>query len=196
MASEFSRDWTGPLQATFNDVLRSLCGQPLRFLEVGVYEGRGACWLLDRVLTHQESRYVGIDCWPTTMRYYQGNSELVKARAYHNLAGFNLQCGYQKATIVEQASSAGLIQVLADFGPASFDVVYIDGDHTKLQCMIDTALAWPLLRVGGHLIWDDFLMQPPPEYDVRSAACLFLVLMAGELEVLKTGHQVIVRRTA
>jgi predicted O-methyltransferase YrrM len=39
----------------------------------------------------------------------------------------------------------------------SFDLIYIDGHHT-IQCVLrDYVLTWPLLKIGGVMIFDDYL---------------------------------------
>jgi predicted O-methyltransferase YrrM len=38
---------------------------------------------------------------------------------------------------------------------AMFDLIYIDGDHSAHQVMVDSILAWRRLRPGGIMIWDD-----------------------------------------
>src|SRR5947209_6894232 len=37
-----------------------------------------------------------------------------------------------------------------------FDVIYIDGSHRHDDILVDSLLAWPLLRVGGLMMFDDY----------------------------------------
>ncbi len=39
----------------------------------------------------------------------------------------------------------------------SFDIIYIDGSHHHDDILVDSLLAWPLLKVGGLMMWDDYL---------------------------------------
>jgi predicted O-methyltransferase YrrM len=78
----------------------------------------------------------------------------------------------------------------------SFDLVYIDGDHSRLQVMIDTCLAWRLLRSRGIMIWDDYTEYRPDLIDRPAPAIdAFLYMMKNEVRVLRdTGQQLIVQK--
>ena len=41
-------------------------------------------------------------------------------------------------------------------GDGLFDLVYIDGSHSAKDVLLDSLLAWRLLRPGGAMIWDDY----------------------------------------
>ena len=57
MAQEiYTYDWFSQHVPYWNRLLEPLKGQPdLRFLEIGSFEGRSACWLLRNILTHETS---------------------------------------------------------------------------------------------------------------------------------------------
>ncbi len=38
----------------------------------------------------------------------------------------------------------------------AYDVIYIDGSHLHDDILIDSLLAWPLLKPGGLMMWDDY----------------------------------------
>ena len=37
-----------------------------------------------------------------------------------------------------------------------FDLIYIDGSHSAKDVLLDSLLAWRLLRPGGAMVWDDY----------------------------------------
>jgi len=37
-----------------------------------------------------------------------------------------------------------------------FDIIYIDGSHVHNDILVDSLLAWPLLKAGGLMMWDDY----------------------------------------
>lgn len=80
----------------------------------------------------------------------------------------------------------------------SFDLIYIDGNHSRDQVMIDSLLSWPMLNAGGLLIWDDY--DWPRAKDITSnpkqAIDTFIGFYKGELKVVHHGYQVMVERTA
>ena len=77
-----------------------------------------------------------------------------------------------------------------------FDIIYVDGDHTRAGTLMDSLMCWPILREGGVLIWDDYLWgQELPAADrPQEAVDWFLVQHAKNIEVLHRGYQIAVRK--
>ena len=59
----FSEDNGEPVVREFDKFLSCYKDKPCKFLEIGSYEGMSAIWMLDNVLTHQDSRLWCIDAW-------------------------------------------------------------------------------------------------------------------------------------
>lgn len=184
----YTQDWTRHFVENATTHLLPLAGRPLSYLEIGVFEGRSARWMLENVLTHLDSRMVGLDAWPI-----EGDPFEERARA--NLAPFA-----DKVEIVKGESG----EVLRDrrFAAESFDVVYVDGDHRALNVLTDSVLMWPLLKVGGICIWDDYgwrraVWKRAARHErPRDAIDAFLSAIRGKCEVLFRNYQVGVRKTA
>lgn len=184
----FSQDWSRHFVRNATKHLLPLAGAPLRCLEIGVFEGRSARWMLENVLTHPESRFVGVDAWP-----FPGDP--FEQRARDNLAPFADRVELHKAASGDALRGPG-------FRPESFDIVYIDGDHRALAVLTDSVLTWPLLRVGGVCIWDDYRWKSAPWKRVprherpRAAIDAFVGSLHGQCEVLFKNAQLGVRKTA
>ena len=131
-------DMTDPIRRAARATLRDRVGVPTKLLEVGVWEGRSACWMLDNILTHPDSRYIGVDAWvsppevPVTARQHL---------AYHGA----------KATLITGDSRVEV----PDF-PPTFHAAIVDGLHTYEGCRIDLANCWGKLLSGGIMIVDDY----------------------------------------
>ena len=101
---------------------------------------------------------------------------------------------------------------------AEFDFIYIDSDHSPTAVLADAVLAWPLLKVGGVMIFDDYLWLPPdldpnsdkqgwsveaalqvitkhPERATKTGIDAFLAAIVGQYEVIGQGYQMAVRKT-
>jgi hypothetical protein len=79
-----------------------------------------------------------------------------------------------------------------------FDVIFIDSDHRFDGVLLDSALAWQLLRVGGYMIWDDYLWGDPqvkPLY-AKPALDAFLGTRAPFYEPVFADWTICVRKTA
>jgi hypothetical protein len=62
--------------------------------------------------------------------------------------------------------------------------------------LADAVLAWPLLKPGGLVCFDDYgwWLDPAPERSPKLAVDAFLAVMRGRCEVLKKDYQVWVRK--
>lgn len=178
----FSKDWFTPNVPIWEKALAGLKGKPgVNYLEVGLFEGRSAIWMLENILTHPDSRLTGIDIFPPGLK---------------EVWLYNLQLsGYQeKATTITGYSRHALRKLPLN----SFDVVYIDGSHTADDIITDMTLSWDLLKPGGILIVDDYLLRPaldyPDELRPRAAVDSFVTAYRNYVEVVHRCYQIILRK--
>ena len=199
MPSQFTRDWFSHNIESWQRWLAELEGKPgIRALEIGSFEGRATTWLLENVLTDATSR---IDCVdPFRKDYYR--------RFLSNIAAWR-QC-----VTVHRGLSDKVLPTLK----GAFDFIYIDGDHRPFAILSDAVHAWPRLKVGGILVFDDYLFVPH-EFDRQAsrewsekraraqiarhrAQCPktaidgFLTAMTGQYELLGQGYQLALRKLA
>ena len=129
--------------------------RPKNVLEIGSYEGKAACWLaqtlgdvhIDCVDTWEGSfEHSDIDMRATEERWFR-NTELAYLQ-YKN-ASFT----QWKGTLREQYCD------IIELRPTPYDLIYIDGSHRAADVLSDAVLAWPLLRSGGVMIFDDYLWR-------------------------------------
>lgn len=149
-------------------------------LEIGSYEGQSALFWLD---FFPRCHLTCIDPWADPRQLAPESTSMSEVEANFD---FNLQGQARK---IKGYSSTELPKL----GPSSFDLIYIDGDHRKAQVLSDSHLAWPLLRSGGILIWDDYRTYQSswPEAD-RPAPAIdeFIALQGPALRILAdTGQQ-------
>lgn len=56
-------------------------------------------------------------------------------------------------------SDEHLARLIAGGFRQRFDLVYIDGSHYSHDVLSDAVLSFPLLKVGGHMLFDDYLWR-------------------------------------
>ena len=72
----------------------------------------------------------------------------------------------------------------------SFDIIYIDGNHTKRYVLEDSIICLNKIKKGGWIIFDD--MQSP---DVSESVNAFLKINSEYFEVIKIHNtQLFVKR--
>lgn len=177
---KYSRDWTTPHAKYWQRALAHLAGKEATGLEIGCLEGRSSNWFVSNILTHQKSRLVCVDPWQDgeIMRTFTENTK--ESGAFRKIS-----------MMVETSQEADL----ASFAP--YDFVYVDGGHMSREVLADAFKVWPLLKIGGVLIFDDYLWPPPgvstlPHFMLPSFAIEnFCVVMGGAFKLTHRGAQVI-----
>ncbi len=146
---QFTEKWfeyTG--QATYSLMMRRFIGQPIRVLQVGVFEGLDLVWMLQNVLFHPDSRVVGVDLWGNFHGY---KGEDVQRRARHNLSPWA-----DKVRLIQGDSR----QVLKNDLGEPFDLIIIDGDHSTETVAEDAENALLLAKPGCRIVFDDVEYKP------------------------------------
>ncbi len=198
----WTRNWTAKCVEHWTTHVLALAGtRPLKALEIGVFEGQSALWLLEHVLTEPGDRYIGIDPWVidnmSARKFPRNEVGYSRIAAVEQLAHRTLAPFGPKARLIKGNSQLVLAdpQFVGLFRPESFDFVYVDGDHTFAGVSADTAAAWRLTRTGGILAWDDYQTRIPARAKgIRTVVDGFLRDHASEIEVLWHDYQVGVRR--
>lgn len=180
---EFTEDWFTLRIPLWEQVLGPLRGRPgLQYLEIGLYEGRSALWVLENILTHPTARLTGIDV-------FTGE---VKERYLANVR----RSGHaEKVTTIVGPSQ----QEVRKLPPSTFDIVYVDGSHAADDVLADAVQSWVVLKPEGILIFDDYTwhgLRTPlaPELLPRLAIDAFVVSHRYSIEVLHRGSQMILQK--
>jgi predicted O-methyltransferase YrrM len=111
-----------------------------KVLEIGAFEGRSSVWLLESIPT---LRLTVIDPWNFTANATDETFNRFKS----NISPYS-----DRVEILRGKSE------LAKSLPSNqFDAIYIDGEHTSAAVLHDAVIGYELLKVGGLLIFDDYL---------------------------------------
>jgi predicted O-methyltransferase YrrM len=80
--------------------------------------------------------------------------------------------------------------------PERFNFIYIDGSHTAKDVLTDACMAWPLLKQGGLMVFDDYLWGDSRDilHRPRFAVDVFTNIFAESLDIVHIGHQFAVRK--
>lgn len=157
--------------------LDALAGREgLRFLELGSWEGRSACWLLENILTHETSRITCAD--------YFGANEVIFD---HNIATI----GALPRVVKRRGPIRETVRTLPH---DHYDFIYVDASSSVPAQLADCVDSWHLLKPGGLVTFDDYGGPLDWEPGVRNAIDAFLSAMSGHYELIRSGFQVTLRK--
>jgi predicted O-methyltransferase YrrM len=87
----------------------------------------------------------------------------VEQRFDHNVTLAKQQASHAASVRkLKKSSTQALAEIMAR-QEAPFDLIYVDGSHRAPDVLADAVLAFQLLRVGGIMIFDDYLWRLEPD---------------------------------
>ena len=186
----FSTDWTTVHMPTWASTLQDRRHDVVDVLEIGSWEGRSALFWLNYF---PRSRLVCIDT-------FAGSAEHQLA-AFAGLVGdieqkfdWNLKDFAGRFEKFKARSSSALSQLAIK--NRRFDFVYIDGSHQAVDAYADAALAWPMVRPGGAMLFDDYTwLGMPDEMDrPKLGIDAFLSAAAGSFRERHRDLQILIEK--
>lgn len=169
-AYSFSKDWVTSRIPLWNKTLAHVKGRPgLQYLEIGVFEGRSAIWMLENVLTDPTASMTCIDIFPGRLQ------ETFLANLA--LSGFS-----EKVTVIKGRSQVKLRKLPLK----TFDIIYIDGSHITKDVLVDAVLSWQLLKTGGIMMFDDYKWKKglPAQLQPQIAIDSFLTVFQDQIKII------------
>ncbi len=160
---KFSVDWFSGNIPVWTPLLDQL--KPRKILEIGSFEGKSACFLIDYLSKDSDIELHCVDTWEGGIEHKQGGTvqqemSEVEERFRHNIkvaiGSSNKKVSLQ---IHKGFSDVKLANLISEGFASHFDLVYIDGSHQAPDVLIDAVLSFKLLRVGGLVIFDDYLWE-------------------------------------
>jgi predicted O-methyltransferase YrrM len=150
---EFTQDWFSSNIPTWQFLLAKV--KPRRILEIGSYEGRSACFLIEQVASERPIELHCVDKW--------GGKAEVEQRFDRNIE-IAISAAPQSVTFRKHknSSSLALVQLLAEGYRETFDFIYVDGSHAAPDVLADAVLGFELASIGAAIVFDDYLWQRDP----------------------------------
>jgi SAM-dependent methyltransferase len=186
----FTTDWTTHHFAAWQSTLRSRRECVVDVLEVGAWEGRSAIFWLNYF---SASRVTCIDTFGGSAEHQVAFADRLGAieRQFDaNVARYGSRVEKIKAHSIDALSMLGVMG-------RRFDFVYLDGSHRAVDVYADACIAWPLVRPGGVLLFDDYTwIDLADEMDrPKIGIDAFLCAAAGSFREIDRGLQVLIEKT-
>jgi hypothetical protein len=151
--------------------------KPTKVLEVGSYEGASACYLITRVAQDAPLEIHCVDTWEGGIEHKPGGYAETDMKSVEGRFHYNVQLAIDSVphavdlVVHKDSSDSALARLLAGNKRNYFDFIYIDGSHQAPDVLTDAVLAFPLLRVGGVLAFDDYLWAEALPYGRDPLRC-------------------------
>jgi len=188
----FTQDWFSSNLPYWDQIIRQNFAdqQNLNFLEIGSFEGRSACWLMENVLTHDSSRLTCIDPFTGSVEHSGIDLGNLRERFDNNTREW-----HEKMRVIQKTSSTALPELLTS--SEKFDVIYVDGSHMACDVMFDAVNCFELLKLGGVMIFDDYLGGKLTTIsDVKPAVDAFIFSYQHKINVFNVAYQLWLQKTA
>ncbi len=185
----FTQDWFSRSVPAWTAVLRGLAKRnaALRVLEVGVFEGRSTCWLLENFCKTADCGIVAVDSFAGGEEHQGMDLGGLRRRFEANVVSVGSACPVE---IRQGDSLHELCRLVVEEPARAFDFISIDASHRACDVIGDAVVAFRLLKRGGVMAFDDYLWSPfrrgseDPLGTPKMAVDAFTTLFARQARVL------------
>ena len=197
MEHVFTQDWFTHNTTNFTDCKNRLVEEfeeVTSIIEIGCYEGRGTCWMLENMLS-DTGTIICIDPFQRIDNDQEDpavRDQVLEKRFNHNV---NLsKKSTQTVNVIPTVSYTALATLIS--AAKQFDFIYVDGDHTGEAAMTDACMAWGLLRKGGIMLFDDYFWDHVPDILDRPKAAIdaFMNTFTRRFKVTGVGYQIAIQK--
>ena len=195
MKSELSlsNDWFGDnvvfWYAVFDEF--SLWEKEIEVLEIGSWEGLSGSFILNSLI---RAHLTCVDTWEGADEHKNFAAAplsvlgQIERRFDENLAGFSDRLTKFKGTsflFYNETDSS-----------KKYDLIYVDGSHHSDDVMIDAIKCFEALKVGGVMIFDDFLWRyyKNPMSNPAGAINAFLKINKGNYRIVFVYYQIAIEK--
>jgi predicted O-methyltransferase YrrM len=187
----FTNEWFTANIPVWDMMLPAL--KPQHILEIGAFEGRATCYLIEKFHDCDNGLEVHcVDTWEGGVEHDKEAMGAVEARFDSNI---ELALGRVTKPVRvikhKKISSQALAEMIGAGRRETFDLIYIDGSHQATDVLADAVMGFQLLRVGGFMIFDDYLwaMEKPGSQDPfnmpKPAIDAFLNIFQRKIVILR-----------
>jgi predicted O-methyltransferase YrrM len=183
-------NWFGTNKYTWANTLDK-CGlredMPIKALEIGSWEGLSSFYML------QKFKNIKLFCADT----WQGSDEHADPDQIMQVER-NFDANIAKYADSVTKCKGTSYSFFEKYDETDFDLIYIDGSHHCDDVMMDAIKSFERLKIGGLMIFDDYLWRYYREdhHNPAFAINAFLRMKKGNFRIAYCGYQLMIQKTA
>jgi predicted O-methyltransferase YrrM len=196
---QFTKDWFNWAPEVWNQLIPMLperTDDGRNFLEIGSFEGRSAVWIAENMMQKGDT-LTCIDTWRGGEEHSEEDMVAVYERFTHNMQLLQTKKALGLSVCVG-TSTQELAHWLVEESDQyqHFDFIYIDGSHVAKDVLTDACMAWPLLKLNGMMVFDDYMWGNPRDalHRPKIAIDAFTTIFGETAEIVHVGYQLVVRK--
>lgn len=194
----FSTDWFSAHIPNWEKTLTPLKDQKINVLEIGAFEGASTTWILDNLLQNPESKIITIDSFEGGIEHQDTSSDWNKPLSTLEetfLSNIEKTGRMKQLELIKSYSYPALIRLNAE-KKHEFDFIYVDASHMARDVLGDAVLAWPMLKEGGIMIFDDYNWNYYQEdyANPKLAIDSFLACFNMDIEIISKDYQLVIKK--
>jgi predicted O-methyltransferase YrrM len=191
---KFTQDWFNWAPEVWNQLTPMLSGEAGKrnFLEIGSFEGRSSVWIAENMM--QDGDHLRcIDTWEGGEEHGEEDMSEVEERFRANLI---VATEKFPERLIFQSKGTSVARLAQLQGKTMFDFIYIDGSHKAPDVLTDACMAWPLLKLEGLMVFDDYMWGNPRDalHRPKIAIDAFTNIFGETAEIVHVGYQLVVRK--
>lgn len=193
MTYEFTQQWFAAGESLWPTLIEHLPSRK-HFLEVGSFEGRSTVWTVENMM-EDGGEIRCIDTWGGGEEHGSLDMNASEQRFFNNINILKEKFPKRKVKVHKMPSFDGLAHIISsELEP--FDFIYIDGSHIARDVLTDACMAWPLLKNGGVMVFDDYMWGDVRDMLHRPKVAIdsFVNIFAEELNFMAIGYQLVVSK--
>ena len=191
---QFTQSWFDAGEKAW-PALIPLLNKRQNMLEIGSFEGRSSVWIAEHMLEDGGTLFC-VDNWKGGEEHGGEDMPKVEKRFDSNRKIAKAKFPQREILKLKKPSTTALSAMVASDAP-KFDFIYIDGSHKAPDVLSDIVMAWPLLKVGGIMVFDDYLWGNARDalHKPKIAIDAFTTIYGEALQIVLTGYQLAVCKT-
>lgn len=192
---QFAQDWFSRNVKIWEHNLSRFINVPkLNMLEVGSWEGRSTCWLLEHVLTHDSASITCIDTFEGSIEHKHYEDRYLES--IEERFNFNISRSGSSGKVKKLVGKSE--DVMRSLPLRSYDLLYIDGSHLASDVLRDAVLSWELVKLNGLIIFDDydFTFHQNSSQNTQVGIDAFTDTFCNKINVIHKSYQVIIQKVA